>query len=433
MKICMLTSSYPKYPGEVTAPFIEEIAAGVAARGHEVHVVLPRHRDLRRPAVDRGVHLHPYAYAPFPALNVWGYAESLAADVEVRGRVYLAALFALPAGLLALRRVARRMQPDLVHAHWVLPNGPLGALVAAVRRVPLVVSLHGSDVYLPERHRWLRGVTAWTFRRAAAVTACSGDLARRAIALGVQAERVTVVPYGADRETFTPAGGEERARVRAEWGLAEGEAFILTVGRLVRKKGFGMLIRALPEVVAAAGPLRLLIAGQGDLRDELETLARELDVEDHVTFLGVVERDRLPALFRACDVLAVPSVHDERGNVDGLPNVLLEGMASGAAIVASDVAGIPQVIRPEETGLLVPEKDPAALAQALIRLLRDPALRRHLGQTSRQRVETDLNWPAVAGAFEAVYARARKSRTAEDVEAFATQRSQRKRKESKDD
>jgi len=410
MKICMLTSSYPKYPGEVTAPFIEEIAAGVAARGHEVHVVLPRHRDLRRPAVDRGVHLHPYAYAPCRALNVWGYAESMAADVEVRGRVYLAALFALPAGLLALRQVARRTQPDIVHAHWVLPNGPLGALVAAGRRIPLVISLHGSDVYLPERHRWLRGAAAWTFRRAAAITACSGDLARRADALGAPEGRVTVIPYGADRETFYPAGAEERARVRAEWGLREGEALVLAVGRLVRKKGFEVLLRALPQVAAAAGPVRLLVAGQGDLRGELEALARELGVGSFVTFLGAVERGRLPALFRACDVLAVPSVHDERGNVDGLPNVVLEGMASGAAIVASDVAGIPQVIRPAETGLLVPERDPAALAQALVRLLRDPALRLRLGQAARELVEAELNWPAVAGQFEAVYAAAAVSR-----------------------
>jgi glycosyltransferase involved in cell wall biosynthesis len=406
MNICMLTSSYPKYPGEVTAPFIEEIAAGLAARGHEVHVILPRHRDLHRPAVDRGVHLHPYAYAPLRALNVWGYAESMAADVEVRGRVYLAALFALPAGLLALRRVARQVGADLVHAHWVLPNGPLGAVVAAGLRVPLVVSLHGSDVYLPERHRWLRGVTAWTFRRAAAITACSGDLARRAIALGAPAERMTVIPYGADRETFYPAGAEERARVRAEWGLAENEALVLAVGRLVRKKGFEVLIRAMPQVVTGVGPVRLLIAGQGDLRDELEALARELGVTARVTFPGAVERDRLPALFRACDVLAVPSVHDERGNVDGLPNVVLEGMASGAAIVASDVAGIPQVILPEENGLLVPEKDPEALAGALVRLLRDPALRLRLGQAARRRVEAELNWPAVAARFEEVYARA---------------------------
>ncbi len=402
----MLTSSYPKYPGEVTAPFIEEIAAGLAARGHEVHVVLPRHRDLRRPPVDRGVHLHPYTYAPWRALNVWGYAESMAADVAVRGRVYLAAFLALPAGLLALRQVARRVRPDIVHAHWVLPNGPLGALVAAGIKAPLVVSLHGSDVYLPERHRWLRGAAAWTFHRAAAITACSDDLARRAAALGAPDERMRVIPYGADGSTFRPAEADERARVRAEWGLGEGEAFILAVGRLVRKKGFDVLLRALPQVVQEAGPVRLLIVGQGDLRGELERLAAELGVNAYVALPGAVERDRLPALFRSCDILAVPSMHDERGNVDGLPNVLLEGMASAAAIVASDVAGIPQVIRPGETGLLVPEKDPAALAGALVRLLRRPELRARLGGAARQRVEEELNWPAVAREFENVYTRA---------------------------
>lgn len=406
MKVCVLTSSYPKYPGEVTAPFIEEISAGVAARGHEVHVVLPRHRDWRRPALDRGVHLHPYRYAPLRALNVWGYAESMAADVEVRGRVYLAALFALPAGLLALLRVTRQARFDLLHAHWVLPNGPLGALVAARRKVPLVISLHGSDVYLPERHPWLRGLAAWTFRRAAAITACSADLARRAVALGAPAERIIVIPYGADGATFHPAGAAERQRLRAEWGVAEGEALVLAVGRLVRKKGFDVLIRALPQVLAAAGPLRLLVAGQGDLGDELAALARELGVQEQVVLPGAVERDRLPALFRSCDVLAVPSMHDERGNVDGLPNVVLEGMASGAPIVASDVAGIPQVITTEENGLLVPEKDPRALAQALVRLLSDAQLRARLGQAARRRVEEELNWPAVAGQFEAVYVRA---------------------------
>lgn len=403
MKICMLASSYPKYRGEVTAPFIEEIAAGVAARGHRVDVVLPRHRDMRRAAVERGVHLHPYHYAPLPALNVWGYAEALAADVEVRGRVYLAAPFALGAGLLAMLRQTRRVPPDLVHAHWVLPNGPVAALAAARRGVPLVVSLHGSDIYLPERHRWLRGLAGWTLRRAAVITACSGDLARRSIALGAPEERVRVIPYGADRETFRPADPVERQRVRAAWGLAEGEVLLLAVGRLVRKKGFEHLLRAMPQVIEEAGPVRLLLVGQGDLYDELQALARALGVQEAVQMPGAIERDRLPAIFRSADLLVVPSVHDEQGNVDGLPNVLLEGMASGVAIVASDVAGIPQVIVPEQTGLLVPEKDEAALAAAIVRLLRDHQTRQRLGRQARQRVEQELNWPAVAASFAAVY------------------------------
>ncbi len=399
----MVTSSYPKYPGEVTAPFIEEIAAGIAALGHEVHLLLPHHPDLRRGAVEREVYLHPYRYAPCRALAIWGYAESLAADVEVRGRTYLAAPLALPAGLLALLHLIHQDRFDLLHAHWAIPNGPAAALAAGRRALPLVLSLHGSDIYLPERKPWLRPIARWTFRRASAITACSADLARRAMALGAPAGRLTVIPYGADPQTFHPADPAERERIRAELGLAPGEPFLLAVGRLVRKKGFDILLRALPRVVQEVGPVRLLIAGRGDLYGELAALAGRLGVQDRVILAGAVERDRLPALFRSCDLLAVPSMHDERGNVDGLPNVVLEGMASGAAIVASEVAGIPQVISSGETGLLVPEKDPEALATAIVRLLRDPGLRARLGQEARKRVEEELNWPAVARQFEQVY------------------------------
>src|SRR5215210_2563644 len=123
MNICMLTSSYPKYPGETTAPFIEEIAAGLVRRGHCVHVVAPYHRDIRRAPVERGVHLHFFRYSPLRALNVFGYAESLQADVGVRRAAIAAAPLAVGAGMLALLRLTgertenqepRTMQPRSV-------------------------------------------------------------------------------------------------------------------------------------------------------------------------------------------------------------------------------------------------------------------------------------------------------------------------------
>jgi glycosyltransferase involved in cell wall biosynthesis len=221
MNICMLTSSYPKYPGETTAPFIEEIAAGLVRRGHSVHVVAPFHRDVRRAPVERGVHLHFFRYSPARALNVWGYAESLQADVGLKGAVLAAAPLALGAGMLELLRVtsveqskgtprdrstlyALRSTFDLIHAHWVLPNGPPAAVVARLRGLPLVVSLHGSDVYLSERAAPLSLAAAATFRGAAAVTACSGDLRDRALRLGARASDVEVIPYGVDPAAFQP-------------------------------------------------------------------------------------------------------------------------------------------------------------------------------------------------------------------------------------
>src|SRR5262245_56211754 len=108
----MLTTSYPKYPGETTAPFIEEIAAGLARRGHSVHVVAPFHRDVRRAPIERGVHLHFFRYSPWRALNVWGYAEALRADVGLRGRALLAAPLALGAGVGALLRVTAERRTE---------------------------------------------------------------------------------------------------------------------------------------------------------------------------------------------------------------------------------------------------------------------------------------------------------------------------------
>src|SRR5205814_6041968 len=152
LRIGMLASSYPLYAGDTTAPFIEELAANLAALGHEVHVALPAHPRLRRGACERGVRLHPFRYAPgLRPLQVWGYAASLAGDVGVKPTALAAAPLALAASAAACARLVRRARPDLLVAHWVIPNGPPAALVARAARLPLVVSLHGSDVYLAGR------------------------------------------------------------------------------------------------------------------------------------------------------------------------------------------------------------------------------------------------------------------------------------------
>jgi glycosyltransferase involved in cell wall biosynthesis len=415
MKICMLTSSYPKYPGETTAPIIEEIAAGLARRGHCVHVVAPYLRDIRRAPIERDVHLHFFRYSPVRALNVFGYAESLQADVGLRGAAIAAAPLALGAGMLELLRLTndegtgsfifRRSSFDIIHGHWVLPNGTPAALVARLRGLPLVISLHGSDVYLAERALPLSLVAAATLRAAGAVTACSGDLGERALRLGARADDLAVVPYGVDARAFqpNPAAG---ALVRAELGLAPETPLIISVSRLVYKKGLTYLLEALPQILSEHPNAMLVIAGYGDLRDDLERRAAELGVANNVRFPGQLERERAARYVAAADVYVVPSIRDQRGNVDGLPNALLEGMGAGRPIVASRVAGIPDVIGDGQHGLLTPERDSAALATAIGRLLSDRALAKRLGAAARQRVLEELTWDIAAARFEQSYERA---------------------------
>ena len=407
--VVMVTSSYPRFTGDSVGTFMEPIAASVAARGHRVHVVAPWHPLVTRRPEEHGVHFHFYRYAPIAALNVFGYAAALKADVSLRVAAYLAAPLAVAAGTLAAARVARRVGATVLHGHWVVPNG-LIALAAAPGRAQ-VVSLHGSDVYIAETFAPARQAARLVFGRAGAITACSADLARRAANLGADPAKLEVVPYGVDTDRFRPRS-DEREALRARHGATGSALLAFSAGRLVRKKGFEHLIEAWAGV-RSMPPAILAIAGDGDLRDELRDRARRAGVADRVRFLGNLSQDEVGAHLAAADVVIVPSVRDDRGNVDGLPNVVLEALAAGAALITTAAGGIGSVVVHEQTGLIVPERDAGALAAAVTRAAGDPELRMRLGGAGRRMMEARFGWAHVAERFEAAYRRALACKSAE--------------------
>lgn len=398
----MVTSSYPKYEGDVTAPFVESIAASVAALGNEVHVLAPYHPDLRRSPREKGVQLHFFKYSPFRNLNIWGYAESLEADVRVRGAIYPLTPVVFLSSLVALWRLTGKIKFDVMHAHWVIPNGPVAAIVARLRRVPLIISMHGSDVFVAEQSGLISSVARWCFRAASAITAPSQDLVQRAIALGAPASRCHLVPYGVDPSKFTHIDNAGPS-LRKVLGLPHDSLIVFAVGRMVYKKGFEYLIRAVPAILREHPNAKIVLAGGGDLEPRLLSLVRQLGVEKSVIMPGWVSRDQMPLYFSGCDLFVLPSVVDQQGNVDGLPNTLLEAMASARPVVATNVAGVPLAVKDGDNGLLVPEKQPGELSAAINLLLRAPQLRVQYGEAARLRVEHELNWETTARTFNDLY------------------------------
>jgi len=236
------------------------------------------------------------------------------------------------------------------------------------------------------------------FSRCARVTACSDDLRTRAIALGARPADIETLPYGVDSGRFAPSA-EARARVRHDLGIGD-RPLVVSAGRLVKKKGFDVLIEAADRLKASWPDIVVAIAGDGDLRDDL---ARQAAPGGVVRLLGNQSQDQIAALCAAADAVAVPSVHDEAGNVDGLPNFALEALASATPVVATRVGGLPQAITDGETGILVAERDASGLAQALHLLLSDPIRRAAIGRTARAEVEGRFGWSRVAERLEAAY------------------------------
>ena len=400
--VVMVATSYPRFPGDSVGTFMEPIAKHVAARGHEVHLVAPWHPLITRGREEDGVFFHFFKYAPLERLNVFGYAAGMHADTRLRGAAWAAAPLALASGWFKAMRVAQKRRATVMHGHWVVPGGAIAA--AARPALPLVVSLHGSDVFVAERVAIAGRVAGRVFRRAGFVTACSADLATRAIALGAPVERTEVVSYGVDVTRFRP-DADVRSRLRAGASIPANRPLVFSAGRLVKKKGFEYLIDSMSALDAEPAPL-LAIAGAGDLDADLRERARAAGVADRVIFLGNLAQDAVAQWFAAADVSVVPSVRDDSGNVDGLPNTVLEALASGSPLVTTGAGGISAVVEDERTGLVVPERDARALATAIRGLLREPRRGAALASAARRAVESRFGWGASAARFEAAYDRA---------------------------
>lgn len=374
----MLTTTYPRFEGDTAAPFIASIAEGMAALGHSVDMILPYHPELNS-AERKGVRLHPYHVPGDLKETMWGYAQSLQADVKLKRKVLFVAPLAMRNAYRQALKAASTTPPDLVHAHWALPSGFVGMRIARKLRKPLLVSLHGSDMFLARKNFVFREFAARVLRSAAAVTACSPDLKEQAE--DISGRPVLLMEYGVETGLFKPPAAPDPANQS-----------VFAVGRLVHKKGFIQLLDAFAKIHTYYPNSILTIAGCGPLQPLLQDRMQSLGLSKFVKFPGDVDRKRLPEYFRAAGVTAVPSVTDEYGNRDGLPNVVLEAMASGSAVVASNIPGIQNVMRDGQEGLVVPEGDVESLASALQRLLKDPELRARLACNARKKAVDELSW-----------------------------------------
>ncbi|MDP2362117.1 MAG: glycosyltransferase [bacterium] len=416
MRILALTHTYPRFPADTNGPFVRFLMDELARRGHEVRILTAWDRgfdpaELERDLDGRGrarARLSAYRYAPWDAWHLLGYSRTIREDVRLRTRMLLLSPLMLAAGARALRRAAQEFRPDLLHAHWFLPNAFMAAGVARRLGLPLVATLHGSDVFVAEKGWPFSHMTRVALRATTRLTSCSPELRDRVCALGLDRRRSHVIPYAAD-PGLLEGGIDPAAAARMRERLLAGAPgpLVLALGRLVWKKGFHVLLEALPPLRAQHPGLRVAIAGEGDLAERLKTMVRERGLQLVVDFPGRLSREEVGPAMAACDLFVMPSVHDEAGNVDGLPNVILEAMAARRAVVASEVAGIPLAVRHGVTGLLAAPDDPRSLKQALRLALSDAEVRRRWGEAGRALIESELNWPAVAARYEEIYRLAR--------------------------
>lgn len=336
-----------------------------------------------------------------PERDLVVYAPCWAGDAEFDARQPFP-VFRHPASLMLPFGAVRRRAAELVRDHriraiWYGAAAPLSLLTPALRAegvVRTVASTHGHEVgwsMVPGARRALRRIG-----RTNDVITFVSHYARHRIsaALGPQAA-LEYLPPGVRTETFRP-DPVAREMIRAKYGLGK-SPLLLSVSRLVARKGQDTLIRAVPAIVSRVPDLRLLIVGDGPDGQRLRELVRVIGLDDCVVFAGSVPWPELPAHYAAADVFAMPCRTRGSGlDVEGLGIVFLEASASGLPVIAGRSGGAPETVRQGDTGLVVDGRDTAAVAEAACELLIDRARASEWGANGREWVSREWNWDTSA-------------------------------------
>jgi glycosyltransferase involved in cell wall biosynthesis len=356
--------------------------------GVAVHVVAPAAKGLPASEQIDGIPVTRFRYAPRD-YETLAYTGTMVDSVAGSWSGKFAMVSFLGAAFMAMLRERRVFQPDIIHAHWWFPNGLVGMWTSTFTKVPLVTTMHGTDIRMLSTVPALKPLARHVLNRSTSVTTVSHWLAQQGETLMARTTPL-VAPMPAAVEWFTPAGARIPDR-------------ILFVGRLNAQKGIEYAIRA---IAAMSTPASLDVIGTSPSVSDYQTLAKTLGVADRIFFLGAIAQHELAPFYRRAAALVVPSIDE------GLGLVAVEAQLCETPVVAFASGGITDVIQHERTGLLVPPHNVEALASALDRLLHSPPLAAELGRAGREQALTTFAPTSVAHRYAGIYREALQRRAA---------------------
>ena len=392
MNILLLTHAISR--GKDDHPqFINELALAYQQAGHSIEVLTASHHSIDKTQLDPRLNFSFYRYAP-KRLERLGYGETLKADLALNLGDLLFTPLMLLFGVLALRRKIKQFTPDIIHVHWALPNGPIAALGTMGLNTKYIISFPGSDVTAMGTNGFFKALGRFSCKRAIALTTNSPDLRNAVVGYGVPKGKFHFVLYGSDAATTNIDPGFID-KIRHQHHIRSEDKLILAVGRMVPKKGFRYLINALPLInqkLHGDIHFKLILIGDGVLRDSLQTLCSKLEVEDQVIFMRRIAYSELPQFYLMADILAMPAVREP---ADGLGVVVTEAMKYGLPIAATNVGGYPLIVTDGENGYLCDEKNAAAFSDILIKLLSNPDKAASMGEIGQKIFQQKASWERI--------------------------------------
>jgi glycosyltransferase involved in cell wall biosynthesis len=392
MRILSVATTHPRYLGDSEPSYVLAVNRELVSLGHQVTALLPHAEGAEVSEIVDGVHISRFRYFFPTSLQRLCYNGGILPNLKRSWWARFNLPFFVLAQAFAVARAATSKRYDLIHCHWLITSGLMGAFFAGLGRAPLVVTAHGSDVFT--ENALFKMLDRFVLGRCCACTVNSKRSGEMVSRINPSA-RIVPVPMGVYPEKYSKQLASSDVRRK----MGNGRPQLLFVGRFSANKGITDLVAAMKSVLKEMGDARLALVGYGPEEEPIRHAISKHGLEDRIILVGRVARAEIPVFMASADLLVLPSI-----KIEGLGVVLLEALASGTAVVGTDVGGIPDIVKDGETGLLCRSHDPEDLASKCLRLLRDQDLRRRTTENGRKLIEEKFGWSQIGIQFDALFA-----------------------------
>lgn len=366
--VLILASTFPRWDGDCVPPFVFELSKQYVGKVNVI-VLAPYSGGSKKYEMMDGMTVHRFNYWPFSKKLADG---AILPNLKTNKLFWLQVPFFMLCELIAIRRMIKKYNPDVIHAHWIIPQGINAVIIKKCTRWQgqIVCTTHGGDIF---GLQFLTRLKKWVVSNCSAITVVSEAIKEKVEDFGLTVP-VELIPMGVDKHKFSPTKRDDAFREK----FAINGAFLLFVGRLSEKKGVEYLVKAMPAVLAKFPDAKLVIVGHGELADTLKHLvAQELHLSCSIIFAGGIANHELPALYATADIFIGPSIVARDGDREGFPVSFMEAMACGTPLIISDIQ-IFSNLQHEQNAMKAREKDSESIAQNIIRLLDDQSLRQRI-------------------------------------------------------
>ena len=399
-KVLVITSTFPRWKNDATPRFVYDLSDRLAS-GYDIIVLAPHYHkaakkeNIGKLKVRRFVYLKPelmqklcYEGGMIPNMK-----KSLLAKIQMP-------LFILSEFFVS-KSIIKKENIEMVHAHWILPQGFVGVFLKKIFKIPLLVTVHGSDLF-PLKNKLFKKLQNFVVKNADIVTVNSNATKNELVSRFPSfSSKIRTIPMGVDINIF------KKKSVKRPKKYTENK-ILLFVGRLSDQKGLQYLIEAMPDIIKYDSRVKLLIIGEGSYGKTLQEKTRNNGLEKNVEFLGSMPSQEIVKYYNFADIFVMPSLSTKTGT-EALGLALLEAMASGCAVIGTNVGGIPFVIKNNHNGILVRQKDKQELSKAVIALLKNRKNSTKLGTNAAEFARKNYSWDKISKEFTKIYGELQKN------------------------